>query len=107
MTLTCILARLDFEWDCEGLLFLSILHDDLNGGVNVPFQPIHRRPDMLLDIKKLVDAHLGPKAIAVNDNRRRLTRSAKIYQSVEAHTFGFAVTNTSAHALSSGILLIR
>ena len=36
-------------------LTLLVFHEDLNSGIDVSFQTIGWRPDMLLDIKKLGD----------------------------------------------------
>jgi hypothetical protein len=44
----------------------------LNGSIYVSFQSVHWRPDMFLDVKKLVDAHFGLKTITIFDDSIRL-----------------------------------
>lgn len=63
-----VLAGFDLKGYCEGSLALIILHGDLYSGVDVPFQTIHRRPDVLLDVKQLIDAHYDLFAIAILDS---------------------------------------
>jgi hypothetical protein len=68
MAVGSIFTCLDLEWNCKSLLFLSVLHNNLNGSIYVSFQSVHWRPDMFLDVKKLVDAHFALKTITIFDD---------------------------------------
>jgi len=45
------LSRLDFERHCESPFPKLVVHQDLDSSVDVTFQAIHGRPDMLLNVE--------------------------------------------------------
>jgi hypothetical protein len=63
-----VLAGFDLEWNGQGPFALVILHGDLNGSIDIALQSVHWRPNMFLDIQKLVDAHSRLSAVPLANN---------------------------------------
>lgn len=57
MTGTSVLSpRFHFQGDGQSFVILSVVVDDLDSSVHIPLQSVHRRPDVLLNLEKFVDA---------------------------------------------------
>jgi hypothetical protein len=69
------LSSFDFEGNSKDTFARLVPHYDLDSRVDVSFETVLRRPNMLFDIKQFVDAHDSLRAIAVFDNSVRLPSS--------------------------------
>lgn len=64
-----VFAGFDLEWDRQNTFIFAVEHRHLNGGINVTFQAIHRRPNVLLDVQEFCDSHIGFLPTPVLDSR--------------------------------------
>lgn len=54
MPLICIsFSSLQLKWDNEVLQFIFVLAGDLHCGIDIAFEAIHWRPNMLFDLEQL------------------------------------------------------
>ncbi|CRK21073.1 hypothetical protein BN1708_003412 [Verticillium longisporum] len=60
-----VLARLDLKWHRQNTSVIAVFHGDLDSGVDVALETIHRRPDMLLDVEQLAHAHVDLLPVTV------------------------------------------
>ena len=67
-----MLARLQLEWNRQGLAFVAILKANLDRCIDITFQSERRSPDVFFNFKQLIYTHQSARSISFFDDCVRL-----------------------------------